>query len=119
VRYGVVAHVPGRWARFRFTAPRGFDGFHEFTVHRRDSETTELHNLLSMRAHGPALLSWPLLWRPLHDACLEDCLDRAEEALTGTVRSPARWSPYVRVLRATGEPHPRRSYDRRVAACVR
>lgn len=97
VRYRVVAYVPGQWVRFRFSGPRGFDGFHEYTVHRAENGTTELHHLLSMRAVGPARLTWPLIWGPLHDACLEDSLDRAEAA-TATVGSPARWSPYVRLL---------------------
>ncbi|MGW2011839.1 hypothetical protein [Streptomyces nigrescens] len=37
--------------------------------------------------------------RPRHDAALEDSLDRAERACTGTVARPARWSRYVRTLR--------------------
>jgi len=100
IRYHVVAHVPGRWVRFRFTAPRGFDGFHEYTVHEAADGGTELHHLLSMTVHGAARVTWPLLWRPLHDALIEDSLDRAERAVTGAVRSPARWSRYVRLLRA-------------------
>ncbi|MFI0465161.1 SRPBCC family protein [Saccharopolyspora sp. 5N102] len=99
IRYRIVGYTPGRWIRFRFTAPRGFDGFHEFTVHR-EGDRTVLHNLLSMHARGPARITWPLLWRPLHDAALEDVLDRAEQATTGTVRKPARWSWWVRLLHA-------------------
>lgn len=99
VRYTVTAYTPGRRVRFRFTAPRGFDGFHEFTVEPADGGTV-LRHLLVIRAHGPALLTWPLVFGPLHDALLEDGLDRAERTLTGTVRTPARWSPYVRLLRA-------------------
>lgn len=99
VRYQVVAYEPGHWVRFRFSGPRGFDGFHEFTVHRADKHA-ELHHLLAMTARGPARITWPLLWRPLHDALIEDSLDRAEQAATGTVRVPARWSRYVRLLRA-------------------
>ncbi|GAA2818241.1 SRPBCC family protein [Saccharopolyspora taberi] len=99
VRYHVVGYAPGRWVRFRFTAPRGFAGFHEFSV-QTGGEGAELHHLLSMRARGWAVLTWPLLWRPMHDAALEDALDRAERDLTGTVRRPARWSPWVRALRA-------------------
>lgn len=45
-------------------------------------------------------LAWPLAFRPLHDAVLEDALDRAGLATTGRVARPARWSPYVRFLRA-------------------
>jgi hypothetical protein len=100
IRYQVVAQVPGRWIRFRFTAPRGFDGFHEYTVHETEDGGAELHHLLSMTVHGAARVTWPLLWRPLHDALIEDSLDNAERELTGTVRSPARWSRYVRLLRS-------------------
>ncbi|KWT57766.1 hypothetical protein ADL21_32760 [Streptomyces albus subsp. albus] len=99
VRYTVVAHVPGTWVRFAFRGPRGFDGFHEYTVHSLGERRSVLRHTLAMRARGPARLSWPLVFRPLHDAVLEDSLDRAEFACTGTVARPARWSPYVRLLR--------------------
>ncbi|MFI7121112.1 SRPBCC family protein [Amycolatopsis sp. NPDC049868] len=99
VRYHVESYEPGRSVRFRFTAPRGFDGFHEFTLRAAETGETELAHLIMMRLRRPAWFSYPLLWRPMHDALLEDCLDRAERELTGTVRTPARWSPYVRFLR--------------------
>lgn len=115
VRYTVAAYVPGRWVRFRFTAPRGFHGFHEYTVHSAP-ETADpgdeapgraqvpcggavLRHTLVVRLRGAARLSWPLVFRRLHDAVLEDSLDRAEEHCTGAVARPARWSPYVRLLR--------------------
>lgn len=99
VRYTVAAYVPATWVRFTFSGPRGFHGFHEYAALAVDAEHTVLRHTLAMAARGPARLTWPLFWRPLHDACLEDGMDRAELACTGTVRSPARWSPYVRVLR--------------------
>ncbi len=113
VRYTVEEYVPGRLVRFRFQAPRGFDGFHEFTVRPRPGGGSVLVHLLAMRARGPAPLSWPLVFRPLHDALLEDALDRAERELTGTVRAPARWSVYTRLLRRlAGAPRGRRAHDR-------
>ncbi|MFF4409283.1 SRPBCC family protein [Streptomyces sp. NPDC001262] len=99
VRYTVTTYIPSTWARFTFRAPHGFDGFHEFTVLPLDKERTVLRHTLAMDARGTARLTWPVAWRPLHDACLEDSLDRAELACTGTVKRPARWSPYVRLLR--------------------
>ncbi|MEW2574865.1 SRPBCC family protein [Streptomyces syringium] len=100
VRYSVAAYVPATWVRFTFTGPRGFHGFHEYAALPAGDGHTVLRHTLSMAARGPARLTWPLLWRPLHDACLEDSLDRAELACTGAVARPARWSPYVRLLRA-------------------
>ncbi|MET9322582.1 SRPBCC family protein [Streptomyces sp. NPDC003038] len=99
VRYTVTAYVPGTWVRFAFSGPRGFHGFHEFAVLPVDEERTVLRHTLAMRTTGICRLTWPLAWRPMHDACLEDSLDRAEAALTGTAPR-ARWSPYVRFLHA-------------------
>lgn len=51
------------------------------------------------RLGGPADVLWPLAVRWLHDAVVEDLLDRAEATVgTGPAR-PARWSPWVRLLR--------------------
>ncbi|MFD0258688.1 SRPBCC family protein [Kitasatospora indigofera] len=100
VRYAVAAYVPGRWVRFEFTGPRGFHGFHECSVHPAGAGRTLLRHTLAMRPSGPARLSWPLVFRPLHDALLEDALDRAEAAFPGAApHAPARWSRYVRLLR--------------------
>ncbi|MET9956498.1 SRPBCC family protein [Streptomyces sp. NPDC006339] len=98
VRYTVAGYAPGRWIRFDFTGPRGFHGFHEFAVVPVDARRTRLHHTLTMTTSGLARLTWPLAWRPMHDGCMEDALDRAELACTGTVARPARWTAYVRFL---------------------
>jgi hypothetical protein len=98
IRYTVTDYVPGRWIRFGFTGPRGFRGFHEFAVSRAGDRPV-LRHTLAMQLQGPARLSWPLVFRPLHDALVEDSLDCAEQAITGQAGKPARWSLYVRVLR--------------------
>ncbi|UQX00741.1 SRPBCC family protein [Streptomyces sp. RerS4] len=98
VRYTVAAHVPGTWVRFAFTAPRGFHGFHEYAALPVDAEHTVLRHTLSMRITGLARLSWPLGYRWMHDALLEDSLDLAERACHGRLPHPARWSAYVRLL---------------------
>ncbi|CAM5280456.1 SRPBCC family protein [Streptomyces abikoensis] len=99
VRYRVAAYVPATWVRFAFSGPTGFHGFHEYAALPAGERGTVLRHTLAMAARGPARLTWPLFWRPLHDACIEDSLDRAERACTGTVVRPARWSPYVKALR--------------------
>ncbi|MGW4030400.1 SRPBCC family protein [Streptomyces sp. NPDC004838] len=100
VRYTVTAHVPATWVRFTFSGPRGFHGFHELTVLNAPDGHTLLRHTLAMNVRGPARLTWPLFFRPMHDALVEDALDRAESACTGAVARPARWSPYVRLLRS-------------------
>lgn len=100
IRYDVETYVPGRHVRFRFRSPRGFDGYHEYLVEADGAGGTVLRHRLVMATHGMARLSWAMLYRPLHDALIEDSLDRA--ALSLGLPLPARheWSVYVKVLRA-------------------
>ncbi|NWF69890.1 MAG: SRPBCC family protein [Chloroflexi bacterium] len=111
IRYFVAEYIPGLHIKFQFTAPPGFNGWHGYTLEALDGQTTRLFHILEMRTSGPALLSWPLLFRPLHDALIEDSLDKAQSQLSGEplVR---QWSPYVRLLRRLLRPktaHPSRS----------
>ncbi|MBB5937469.1 SRPBCC family protein [Streptomyces zagrosensis] len=99
VRYAVIGYTPGRWVRFRFSGPRGFHGFHAYTVRSDGAGGAVLQHLLTMRTRGAARLTWPLAFRWLHDAVLEDSLDLAEAALSSGPSSPARWNAYVRLLR--------------------
>jgi hypothetical protein len=100
IRYTVTAYVPGQWVRFRFSAPGGFQGFHEFTVEPDEPGRAVLRHVIAMRLRGSARLSWPLAFRWLHDALLEECLDRAALALEPTAGDGRRRrSSYVRLLR--------------------
>lgn len=99
IRYEVVGYQPRRWVRFRFEAPRGFGGFHEFTIVEDGPGDVLLTHLLAMRVRGPARLTWPLAFRWLHDALLEDAMDRAVGELTGADVPRRRHSRYVRLLR--------------------
>ncbi len=97
VRYFVEEHEPGRRIRFRFTAPSGFDGFHEYRL-AADSSRVVLQHVLKMTTHGRARLTWPLFFRPLHDALIEDSLDKA-----GGLPPQRRWSLPVRILRGIAQ----------------
>jgi hypothetical protein len=92
IRYRVELYEPKRRVRFRFERPRGFDGFHEFCLVERDPPALE--HLLEAHMTGAARLSWPLVFRPLHDDLIED-------ALTNAAPGPDAhtWSPATRVLR--------------------
>ncbi len=98
VRYRVDRYEPGRSIRFRFQQPAGFNGFHGYEVIERSPCNTLLRHTLEIKPTGPALFSWPLVFRPLHDALMEDSLTRAETAV-GLAPHRVRWSPWVRLLR--------------------
>ena len=97
IRYDVEAYEPGRHLRLRFTAPSGFLGTHSFEVVPLPPGS-RLRHVLEMDTSGVAKVAWPLVFRPLHDALLEDLLDRAALSLGATPRN-ATWSSRVRILR--------------------
>ena len=99
IRYTVEAYEPGRLVRFRFTRPLGFFGTHAFVVEREGTAGTRLRHELLMRTSGAARLSWPVVFRPMHDALIEDAFDRAAVA-TGHAPTAPAWTPWVRFLRA-------------------
>ncbi|MER7503835.1 SRPBCC family protein [Nonomuraea pusilla] len=100
VRYRVEHYRPGTRVRFRFRAPAGFDGYHEYEVRPLGDGGCLLRHSLVMSARPRAWLTWPLVFRPLHDALLEDSLDKAERSLGAGPRPPRRWSVRVRLLRS-------------------
>lgn len=98
IRYFVQTYHPGERVCFRFTKPRGFIGTHGFEIEPIAPDSVRLRHTLTMEATGPALLSWPLIFRPLHDALIEDSFDRASQSL-GLEPNRQHWSTWVHVLR--------------------
>jgi hypothetical protein len=98
IHYRVDTYEPGRRVHFRLRAPRGFDGYHGFEIESTAPDETTLRHILQMKARGPAVVTWPIVFGPLHDALVEDCLDSAARAL-GEPPHARPWSLWVRVLR--------------------
>jgi hypothetical protein len=97
VGYAVAQYEPGRFIRFKFSAPRGYNGHHWLEA-IPDGDGTLLRHTIDMDTAGPALLTWPLAVRWLHDACLEDAFATAEVSL-GLAPTVIPWSPWVKLLR--------------------
>ncbi|TWP50269.1 SRPBCC family protein [Lentzea tibetensis] len=91
IRYRCTAIEPGRRVEFAFT---GLTGTHVLEA----DGTTLRHTLLGDFPLLPRL-RWAFVIRWLHDACLEDFLDRAETAAGRPPERPARWSVWVRLVR--------------------
>ena len=98
IHYRVDTYEPGRRVHFTLRAPQGFDGFHGFELESTAPHETTLRHILHMNARGPAVVTWPVVFGPLHDALVEDCLDEAARALGEAPRSRP-WSMWVRMLR--------------------
>ncbi|UCD23069.1 MAG: SRPBCC family protein [Gemmatimonadota bacterium] len=98
IGYTVEQYEPGNTIQFRFTRPTGLHGFHRFDLEEIDSNTTVLRHTIETRLSVGAMLRWYVAIRPLHDALMEDALDRAEAFACGSPQQ-RRWSPWVRFLR--------------------
>ncbi len=98
IRYFVEKYIPGKSIQFRFTCPKGFDGFHAYEVAGGSKQPVVLRHTLKMNTRGPAILSWPLVYRPMHDALIEDSLATAQVSL-GVMPQIQPWSLWVKMLR--------------------
>ncbi|MBW1784236.1 MAG: SRPBCC family protein [Deltaproteobacteria bacterium] len=99
IRYVVEAYKPGQSIKFRFTRPKGFNGCHQFDVVKSaHQQSVLLRHTIEMELKGSALLIWPLVIRPLHDALLEDALSTAQTSLGMTPRMRP-WSLWVKIIR--------------------
>jgi len=96
VRYGVTAYEPGRRICFDFNPP--MRGYHEIVVEPLKQDRCRLRHTLESERRGAMLLGWPVAVRWMHDTVLEEFFDNVERSTTGTVRSPLRRSPWVRLL---------------------
>lgn len=97
VKYKVESVEPRRVV-YRFPSKGWFRGTHAFSL-RQEEGGVRLTHTLEGTLHGIGRVLWPTTVRPLHDALLEDVLDRAESATGRPPATPARHSRYVRFLR--------------------
>ena len=98
IRYTVVAHEPRRRVECTFSPESGAHGTHTFTVVPLGADRALLRHEMTIRPFGSMRLGWPLAVRWLHDALIEDLLDRAEDAVGTPPAGPARHSVWVRLL---------------------
>lgn len=98
IRYFVETYVRGKSIGFRFMSPRGFRGYHRLDVIEESPSRCLLKHTLEMNTTGLAILSWPLIFRPLHDALIEDAFATAQLNLAISPRI-IPWSYWVKFLR--------------------
>ncbi|MFE2996648.1 SRPBCC family protein [Nocardia sp. NPDC059246] len=100
IRYVCTAYEPGRAVEFTFAPGMPFAGTHTFEIIDRGERGCVMRHLVVARARATrGRLLWSLAIRWLHDAVLEELLDRAATEMGHPPAEPARWSPWVRILR--------------------
>lgn len=99
IRYHVTDYRPSSSIRFAFDRPAGFDGSHQFEVIPTGPSDCVLRHSLNMSVSGLARLTWPLVFRPLHNALIEDALGKAQGEVSRRESASPKWGPSVRTLR--------------------
>ena len=94
--YTVSSYTPGRQLRFEFGGGRR--GYHEFTLQEVDDMTCLLRHAMKAELTFNSAWRWYFLIRPLHNALIEDLLDKVESQVA-RVEHPQVWSPRVQNLR--------------------
>jgi hypothetical protein len=84
IGYFVEEYTTVQSIQFRFTNPKGFNGFHRYEIVKSAQQSVLLRHTIEMTRKGFAFLTWPIIIRPLHDALLEDSLATAQ-ALPGKI----------------------------------
>jgi len=105
MRYSVSEYEPGRRVRFAPASDLGLKGYHEFVITPQGSNHSLITHVIDAQLQGRMRLIWPLAIRWMHEAVLHDLLDTVELNATGQLAGkPARWSPWVRLLRLVFRP---------------
>ena len=97
--YFVTAYTPNDFLEFRFTKPRGLDGFHRFEIIDIGNNKTEIKHTIDMKASGSGAWAWALAIRWLHDAYIEDAFDKIENQFVAEKKTTS-WSVWVKFLRS-------------------
>jgi hypothetical protein len=97
VRYTVSGYEPGRRIAFEFEPGSGLAGGHRLEVEPAGRCGARLRHVLDVEPRGVYRLIRPV-FLAMHDAFVEDLLDKAELAATGRVARPARWPRWLSVV---------------------
>lgn len=102
IKYFLTDYQLNKSITFQFSL-RGFNGFHKFELIELDTNTTEISHTIDMNTTGSMVIKWILAIRWLHDAFIEDALDRVESNFSETTKH-SKWSLWVKFLRKLAMP---------------
>lgn len=98
IRYSVEKYDPNSIIQFRFLRPLGFNGIHKFEVKELSDRQTMVTHFIDMKVNIRGAIIWLIAVRSLHNALVEDGLDKVEN-LFSTERKSTEWNLWVRTLR--------------------
>ena len=98
IRYSVEQYNPNEIIQFRFSKPSGFNGIHKFEINELSNEKTEIKHTIDMNTTGVGTIIWITAIRSLHNALIEDGLDKFENNFSENPKS-SKWNFWVKLMR--------------------
>lgn len=98
IRYSISQYEESKFIEFTFSQPKGFSGKHFLNIESIDKNTTKIVHTIEMQTKGLGTLKWLFFVKQLHNALLEDALDKAENQFSNQNIS-SEYSIYVKFLR--------------------
>lgn len=98
IRYSVEKYNPNKIIQFRFSKPNGFNGIHKFEINELTTKKTEITHTINMQTTGKGTLIWIFFIRALHNALIEDGLDKLENNFSNNQKS-SQWNFWVKFIR--------------------
>jgi hypothetical protein len=102
IRYTIVDYQQDDSITFQFDL-KGFDGFHKFEIVEKEPGRTTITHIVDTRTSGLATLKWHFAIRWLHNAYIEDTLDKVENNFLND-KKRTEWSWWVKKLRKLMKP---------------
>jgi len=98
IGYYVSNYTTGKSIEFTFTKPKEFIGNHKFEIIETSPNTTLLRHTINMSLDIKGIVTWYFAIKWLHDALLEDCLDKVHNQINkGHLQTPHTiWVKYLR-----------------------
>jgi len=96
IKYKVIEYNPSSSIKFKFT--KDLEGYHEMVITEINRNECLLRHSIYAKVTGFMIFLWPIMIRPLHNALIEDLLDKVEIQLS-SVKSPKLWNSWVKLLR--------------------
>jgi len=98
IRYYISRYEDRKLIEFRFVEPKEFVGIHCFELIPIADDRTIIKHTINAQLNVKGLILWYLVVKWLHDALLEDCLDKIENNLEQS-NAKTNYNPWVKILR--------------------
>lgn len=98
IRYTIIKYVEGKYIKFKFSKPEGFNGTHHLKIEHNAECSTIISHEINAHLSFKASCFWVIVIRWLHDALIEDAFDKVENYFS-TDKRDTKHNFWVKFLR--------------------